>query len=244
VIRSGDMFEPTSLSDSAAGRVRGLMQIREAVREVFRTQLDDEPEYEITRARQELNRVYDSFVHKHGYITSRDNFRAFTGDPDHPLLLSLENYDAEKQTATKAAILTRRTLERYQPVEHAETAAEALAISLNETGFIDWNRMASLTGSTVKAMQAELTGQMFETPGGSWETADEYLSGDVRRKLDVARAAADINPANAAPAGPRIKAVKRLNNVIPPSGVTGAGFITLAATLSVVNPALVPGRRL
>jgi N12 class adenine-specific DNA methylase len=194
VIRNGDSFSPTALSVSAAARVHGMIQIREAVREVFRTQLEDEPEEKITAARQTLNRVYDRFVSRHGYITSKENFRAFTGDPDHPLLLSLENYDAEKQTATKTAILTRRTLERYQPVTHAETAAEALAVSLNETGGVDWNRMAALTGLGLKAMRAELSGQVFETPEGAWETADEYLSGDVRAKLKIAEVAADINP--------------------------------------------------
>ena len=196
VIRSGDTFKPTSLLVSAAARVRGLMQIRDAVREVFRTQLDDEPEEKITAARQELNRVYDRFVSRQGYITSRENFRAFTGDPDHPLLLSLENYDAEKQTATKTVIFERRTLERYKPVSHVGTAAEALAISLNETGGIHWERMASLTGQSIKEMQAELEGQVYQNPEGSkWETADEYLSGDVRAKLKTAEAAAEINPA-------------------------------------------------
>ncbi len=196
VIRSGDHFEPTSFSATDSMRVRGLMQIRDALREVFRTQLDEEPEEKITAARQELNRVYDRFVSRHGYITARENFRAFTGDPDHPLLLSLENYDAEKKTATKTVIFERRTLERYKPVAHVETSAEALAISLNEAGGIDWERMASLTGFGLKAMQAELSGQVYQNPEGSaWETADEYLSGDVRAKLKTAEAAADINPA-------------------------------------------------
>lgn len=195
VIRTGNAFTPTALSVSTAARVRGLMQIRDAVREVFLTQLDDEPDEKITAARQHLNRVYDRFVSRHGYISSKENFRAFPGDPDHPLLLSLEDYNAEKQTATKTAIFTRRTLERYKPVEHVETASEALAISLNETGAIDWQRMAALTGNNVKAIQAQLSGQVFETPEGAWETADEYLSGDVREKLAVARVAADINSA-------------------------------------------------
>lgn len=195
VIRTGNTFTPTILSVSTAARVRGLMQIRAAVREVFRTQLDDEPEVTITAARQHLNQVYDRFVRRHGYISSKDNFRAFTGDPDHPLLLSLEDYNAEKHIAAKTAIFSRRTLERYQPVEHVESASEALAISLNETGTIDWQRMAALTGSSIKSMQAELSGQVFETLSGVWETADEYLSGDVREKLSIARAAADINPA-------------------------------------------------
>ena len=196
VIRRGDSFVPTSLSATAAMRVRGLTQIRDAVREVFRTQLEDEPEEKITAARQELNRVYDSFARRNGYITSRENFRAFIGDPDHALLLSLENYDAEKKTATKTVIFERRTLERYKPVSHVGTAAEALAVSLNETGGIAWERMASLTGYSIKEMQAELEGQVYQNPEGStWETADEYLSGDVRAKLKTAEAAAEINPA-------------------------------------------------
>ena len=195
MIRSGDSFLPTSLSATASVRVRGQMAIRNAVREVFRTQLDDEPDETILSARQALNHTYDNFVRSHGPITSKENFRAFVGDPDHPLLLSLENYNAETKTATKTAIFERRTLERYKPVEKTGTAAEALAVSLNERGRIDWQRMQQLTGSSMKQMQAELGGLVFETPAGQWETADEYLSGDVRRKLRRAEAAASINPA-------------------------------------------------
>ncbi len=198
VIRCGNRFEPTSLSALETMRVRGLMQIRDAVRSVFATQLADAPEERIIEARQHLNRVYDQFVNRHGCITSRENLRAFTGDPDHPLLLSLEHYDAEKMSATKTVIFERRTLERYKPVEHVETASEALAISLNETGGIHWERMASLTGYSVKEIQAELGSQVYQNPVGSvWETADEYLSGDVRAKLKTAEAAAAINPSYA-----------------------------------------------
>lgn len=195
MIRNGDSFVPTALTASASVRVRGQMEIRDAVREVFRTQLDDEPEETIIAVRRELNRVYDQFARKNGPISSKENFRAFAGDPDHPLLLSLENYNAETKTATKTAIFERRTLERYKPVEKTGTAAEALAVSLNERGRIDWQRMQQLTSSSMKQMQAELGGLVFETPAGQWETADEYLSGDVRRKLRRAEAAAAINPA-------------------------------------------------
>ena len=194
VIRNGPRFDPTSLSMTGAMRVRGLMQVRDAVREVLRTQLDDEPEAQITAARQHLNKVYDRFVSRHGPITTPENYRVFHGDPDHPLLLSLENYNPEKKIATKTAIFTQQTLQRYQPVSHVETAAEALAVSLNETGGIDWERMAALTGTGVKEMQAELEGQVYRTPEGGWETADAYLSGDVRAKLKTAEAAAEINP--------------------------------------------------
>src|SRR6266699_3944117 len=146
VKRTGNRFEPTSLSSLDAMRVRGLIQIRDAIRSVFTTQLDDAPESKIIEARQHLNSVYDRFISRHGCISSRENSRVFTSDPDYPLLLSLEHYDAEKKTATKTVIFERRTLERYKPIEHVETASEALAISLNETGGIQWERMASLTG--------------------------------------------------------------------------------------------------
>ena len=94
------------------------------------------PEERIAEARKLLNDIYDSFVGRYGPLSSRENIRAFAGDPDQPLLLSLENYDAETKRASKTAIFERRTLERYQPVAHVETAAEALAVSLNETGEI------------------------------------------------------------------------------------------------------------
>ncbi len=193
--RLGNRFEPTVLSSLDGLRVRGLMQIRDSVREVFRTQLEDEPEEKITAARQHLNSVYDQYIRRHGYINSRENFHAFTGDPDHPLLLSLEKYDQEAQTAAKTTVFERRTLERYKPVEHVETASEALAISLNETGTIHWECMAALTGYSRKELQAELDGQVYQTPDGQWETADEYLSGDVRDKLKTAEALTAINPA-------------------------------------------------
>ena len=102
--------------------------------------------------------IYDSFVCRYGPLSSRENIRAFAGDPDQPLLLSLENYDAETKRAAKTAIFERRTLERYKPVEHVETAAEALAVSLNETGGIDWPRMEQLTGRT-RAAAAARAGQ-------------------------------------------------------------------------------------
>ena len=123
-------FEALNLSESVATRVRGMLAVRDAVRLVFQTQLNDEPEDRIHEARQLLNRAYDGFVRRHGPLSSKENVKAFAGDPDHPLLLSLETYDPETKRAAKTAIFERRTLERYRPVEHVETAAEALAISL------------------------------------------------------------------------------------------------------------------
>jgi N12 class adenine-specific DNA methylase len=192
-IRNGNDFEPSNISAACADRVRGMMAVRDAVRFVFKTQLDDAPEHEIAEGRRLLNRMYDAFVYRHGPLSSRDNIRAFAGDPDHPLLLSLENYDPETRRARKTAIFERRTLERYMPASHVETAAEALAIALNETATIHWPRMCALTGRTERQLQHELDDLIYRNPdGGEWETADRYLSGDVRAKLKAAEAAASL----------------------------------------------------
>ena len=193
-LRSGDSFEPLTLPASIAARVKGMMAVRDAVRYVFKTQLEDAHDHDIIEARRLLNRMYDAFVYRNGPLSSRDNLRAFAGDPDLPLLLSLENYDPETKRAHKTAIFERRTLERYKPATHVETAAEALAISLNETGQIDWPRMTGLTCRTEKQLQRELDGLIYRNPeGGQWETADRYLSGNVRVKLKTAQSAAALD---------------------------------------------------
>ncbi len=198
VIRRGGTFEIAKVSANLAWRIRGLLGVRDAVRDVFRTQLEDASAERITQARRDLNQVYDAFARRFGPLSSRENFKAFAGDPDQPLLLSLENYDAAAKRATKTAIFERRTLARYEPVSHVETAAEALAISLNETGVIDWPRMEQVTGRKAQGLQRELGRLVFRNPeGGGWETADRYLSGDVRRKLTEARAASGVDPAYA-----------------------------------------------
>jgi P-type conjugative transfer protein TrbL len=156
--------------------------------------LDDAHEEYITEARNLLGDTYDSFVARYGPVSSRENVKAFAGDPDQPLLLSLENYDPETRTATKTLIFERPTLERYRPVDHVETAAEALAVSLNETGEIHWPRMEQLSGRKARQLQRELGSLAYRNPeGGAWETADRYLSGNVRAKLATASAAAEID---------------------------------------------------
>ncbi len=194
-IRRGAVFETAKVPGSTAFRIRGMLAVRDAIRVVFRTQLDDAAEPRIAEARKLLNEIYDSFVSRYGALSSRENIKAFAGDPDQPLLLSLENFDPETKRATKAAIFERRTLERYKPVAHVETAAEALAVSLNETGEIDWPRMEAVTDRPARALKRELGSLAYGNPeGGQWETADRYLSGDVRRKLAVATAAAGLDP--------------------------------------------------
>ena len=195
VIRRGLEFEPANVPGTLAWRIRAMLPLRDAVRTVFQTQLDDAPEDRVVEARLRLNELYDSFVHRYGPLSSRENVKAFAGDADQPLLLSLEIYDPETMRAAKTAIFERRTLERYRPVAHVETAAEALAVSLNETGNIQWPRMEQVTGRSARQLQRELGSLVYCNPEGQvWETADLYLSGDVRRKLRIAEAAAALSP--------------------------------------------------
>jgi len=196
VVRRGGTFQTLGLSDSASARVRGMVQIRVAVRDVFQTQLTGAPDQSVLDARLKLNYVYDSFVSRFGPLNNRENVKAFTGDPDGPLLLSLENFDPEEKRATKTAIFERPTLERYRPVHHVEKASEALLVSLNEKGSIDWPRMEALTQKDATELQDELGPLVYQNPeGGHWETADLYLSGNVRAKLIAADSAAQIDAA-------------------------------------------------
>ena len=195
-VRHGEVLEPANASASATARIRGMIGVRDAVREVFRTQLSDTSDDEIAAARRRLNYTYDSFKSRFGPLNAQQNLRAFAGDPDQPLLQSLEDYDPETKRATKTAVFERRTLERYRPVEQVETASEALAVSLNETGEINWPRMESLTGRHASELQDELGSLAYRDPeGGDWQPADRYLSGNVRAKLAVAEIAAQIDPA-------------------------------------------------
>jgi N12 class adenine-specific DNA methylase len=189
-------FTPVALKGKKEARVRGMMKIRDCVREVFKTQLNDESDEIIVAARQDLNRVYDRYIKEFGCLSHRENRRVFADDPEAPLLQSLEeNFDEATGKAKKAAIFSQRTIDRYKPVESVETAAEALAVSLNEYGRIEWSRMAQLTGQTSAAMQAELGDLIYQNPESDfWETADEYLGGNVRQKLRFARSASELDP--------------------------------------------------
>jgi N12 class adenine-specific DNA methylase len=195
MVREGDLFRPANVPKSVADRIKAILPVRDAVREVFRTQLSDATDAEIAAARGALNRVYDRFVKAHGPLNLPVNVKAFSEDPDAPLLLSLENYDPDSKTATKADVFSKRTIERYKPVEHVETASEALAVSLNEKGRLDWIRMEDLTGRSAAELQEELGELAYQNPDTrAWEPADEYLSGTVRDKLAAAEAAAKTDP--------------------------------------------------
>lgn len=195
-IRDGDVLRKLpALPHQQRLRIRGLIRVRDAVRECLRTQVDGSSDEAITAARSRLNEVYDSYVWRHGPISDRANSKAFASDPDLPLLLSLEHYDGETRKAKKAAVFQERTIQYKQPVRAVETAKEALLVSLNEKGRVDFEHISALTGKPEAEFLSDLKGAIFLNPQTSeWETDDGYLSGNVREKLTVADAASLTDP--------------------------------------------------
>jgi N12 class adenine-specific DNA methylase len=206
-------------------RVVGMVGIRQSLFDVMRLMLSDAPDAAIKGAQRTLNRLYDAFVKKHGYLSEKGNIWAFDDDPDLPRLLALEEYDAIEKTAKKADIFTKRTLEPPKPVTHVDEPDRAMLVALNETGRIDWERMAQLTGQDRAHLQEALRGLVYKTPAGPWETADEYLSGDVKTKLEQAEAAAKHDPLYLE----HVEALKKvIPEDIPPSKISlrlGAGWV-------------------
>ncbi|MBX3738894.1 MAG: DEAD/DEAH box helicase family protein [Candidatus Didemnitutus sp.] len=181
----------TSLSPSLARRMRRLIRVRDAARDCLQAQVEDRPEAEIASTRQRLNREYDDFVGQFGPVSRTANLRALAGDPDLPLLLSLENYDEHTNIATKTALFRERTVQRRRPVESASDAREALVVTLNEKGRVDLDHIARLLRRPAEEFLPELNGALFLNPTTRrWEAEDEYLSGDVRQKLAAAVEAA------------------------------------------------------
>ncbi len=172
-------------------RIRGMIEIRNAVREVIRVQRDNYPDEAVQETQAKLNRLYDAYVKKHDFLTSRGNHLAFSFDSDYPLLCSLENVD-DDQNVTKAAIFTKRTIRAPQIITHVDTAIEALPVCLNQKGYVDIPLLAKLTDKTEAQILQDLTGIIFKDPiDGNYLTAEEYLSGKVREKLSIAQNAAE-----------------------------------------------------
>lgn len=168
-------------------RIRRMIEVRDAVRVCLRSQLDGSDEGQVVEAREGLNLAYDRFVSRFGPINARVNQNAFDGDPDLPLLLSLEHYDEETGVAVKAAIFRERTIHHKQPVDSVGTPKEALLVTLNERGRVDLEHMASLLNRPVEEILPDLKGMIFLNPATQqWETEDQYLSGNVREKLVAA----------------------------------------------------------
>ncbi len=195
VCEGGLLVFPRNLPAETTRRIRGMIHVRDAAREVLRTQLEESGESAILAARQQLNLRYDHFASRFGPINTHANRRAFHGDPDYPLLCSLENYRHDTKRATKTAIFYERTIHSSTPVYQAETAKDALVISLNERGAVDFEHMASLLGKDVSDLAPELKGLIYLDPETNrWETEDSYLFGNVREKLAAAHRATQNDP--------------------------------------------------
>ena len=190
-IREDDTLRPLDdMPVETRSRIRRLIEIRDAVRVCLRSQLDGSSESQVIEAREKLNLAYDRFLSRFGPINARVNQNAFDGDPDLPLLLSLEHYDDETNVAVKASIFRERTIHHKQPIESVETPKEALLVSLNEKGRVDLEHMAGLLDQPVEDFLPDLKGMIFLNPQTKqWETEDQYLSGNVREKLVTADAA-------------------------------------------------------
>ncbi len=195
-IREENVLRPlTDLPSETRSRIRHLIPVRDAVRACLRSQMDGSDEAQVTEARQQLNHAYGMFVGRFGPVSLRANQRAFDGDPDLPLLLSLEHYDDETKRATKATIFHERTIHHRKPVESVSEPKEALLVSLNEQGRVDLDHMAGVLNKPTEEFLPDLKGIIFLNPQtNQWETDDQYLSGNVREKLVVADAAAVTDP--------------------------------------------------
>lgn len=195
-IREENVLRPlTDMPRDMRSRIRHLIPVRDAVRDCLRSQMDGSGEERVLETRQRLNQAYDRFVGRFGPVNLRVNQRAFDGDPDLPLLLSLEHYNDETKRAIKATIFTERTIHHRQPVESVGTPKEALLVALNERGCVDLDHMADLLNKPVPEFLSDLKGLIFLNPqSNQWETDDQYLSGNVREKLAVADAAAVTEP--------------------------------------------------
>ena len=193
--REGGIMVRQSVSAAMTERIKGLMELRDCTRRLIQLQTEDASDAEIAAEQQRLNQLYDAYTAKHGLISNRENKRAFSDDSSYYLLCSLEILDEDGKLERKADMFTRRTIQPHRPVEHTETAAEALAVSLNELGRVDMEYMSRLCGNSETEIAAELSGVIFRIPGEErYATADEYLSGNVREKLREAEAAAKADP--------------------------------------------------
>ena len=194
--RENSLMNPVKLPAATAERVKGMVEIREVVRELIALQMEENATDEAIQELQvKLNQVYDAYTEKYGVIGSNANKRAFSDDSSYCLLCSLEELKEDGTLKRKADMFTKRTIKKAAAVTSVETALEALAVSLNEKAKVDLPYMSGLTGKPENKIAKELAGVIFKNPvTGVWENADEYLSGNVREKLKTARAFAENHP--------------------------------------------------
>ena len=193
--RENSIMKPVDMSDSMQERIKGMVGIRNCTQELINLQLEEYPDTVIKEKQAELNSLYDAFSKKHGLINSQTNKRAFNQDSSYCLLCSLEKLDDEGNFKGKADMFTKRTIKRAEVVTSVDTASEALAVSLAEKAKIDLDFMGELTGKDKDTLTEELRGVIFQNPlTDAWETADQYLSGNVREKLAIATTYAENHP--------------------------------------------------
>ena len=201
--RENSVMTQVELSDTAKGRVTGMVELRQIVNDLIDQQLNDYPDEDIKATQERLNAAYDAFTAKYGLLNDRRNGRLFEQDSSYYLLCSLENLDEQGQLKSKAAMFTKRTIRPECTVTSVDTPSEALAVSIGEHGKVDLPYMAELLGTPGEygCITTELSGVIFKDPAADptdpeagWQMADEYLSGDVRAKLRMAQFAAETNP--------------------------------------------------
>ena len=201
--RENSAMVQVELSDTAKGRVTGMVELRQIVNELIDQQLNDYPDEDIKATQAKLDAAYDAFTAKYGLLNDRKNGRLFEQDSSYYLLCSLENLDEQGQLKSKAAMFTKRTIRPERTVTSVDTPSEALAVSIGEHGKVDLPYMAELLGTPGEygRITTELSGVIFKDPAADptdpeagWQMADEYLSGDVRAKLRMAQFAAETNP--------------------------------------------------
>ena len=201
--RENSVMTQVELSDTAKGRVTGMVELRQIVNDLIDQQLNDYPDEDIKATQERLNTAYDAFTAKYGLLNDRKNGRLFEQDSSYYLLCSLENLDEQGQLKSKAAMFTKRTIRPERTVTSVDTPSEALAVSIGEHGKVDLPYMAELLGTPGEygRITTELSGVIFKDPAADptdpeagWQMADEYLSGDVRAKLRMAQFAAETNP--------------------------------------------------
>ena len=200
--RENSVMTQVELSDTAKGRVTGMVELRQIVNDLIDQQLNDYPDEDIKATQERLNAAYDAFTAKYGLLNDRKNGRLFEQDSSYYLLCSLENLDEQGQLKSKAAMFTKRTIRPERTVTSVDTLSEALAVSIGEHGKVDLPYMAELLGTPGEygRITTELSGVIFKDPAADptdpeagWQMADEYLSGDVRAKLRMAQFAAETN---------------------------------------------------
>ena len=194
--RVNSLMNQVKMPAATAERVKGMVAIRDTVRELIAMQMEEfVTDEEIQKQQEKLNQVYDTYTAKYGVIGSNANKRAFSDDSSYCLLCSLEDLNEDGTLKRKADMFTKRTIKKAVAVTSVETATEALALSLNEKAKVDLPYMAQLTGKTEEKITEELVGVIFKNPlTDQWESGDEYLSGNVRDKLNTARTFAENHP--------------------------------------------------